>query len=132
MKRPCRLNLPCAIEVRTSSTFAPSSFSTARLTSILVASDATSNTSVRPASRSSVVFSVISGRRMMSVSFMVRYQLPVASCQCEARSLRVLDWELETGDWKLSQRLLQLFERLAGRDDARGVHHVARRQPRAR
>jgi hypothetical protein len=36
--------------------------------SILVAPAATSNTIVRPASRSSVVFLVISGRRMMSVA----------------------------------------------------------------
>ena len=37
MKRPCRLILPCAIAVRTASTFEPSSFSTARLMSTLVA-----------------------------------------------------------------------------------------------
>ena len=39
--------------------------------SILLASIATSNTSVRPSSRRTVVFSVISGRRMTSVSFMM-------------------------------------------------------------
>src|SRR5919106_217977 len=60
------------MDVRTSATFAPRSFSIARLMSILLASFATSNTTVLPSSRSTVVFSVTSGRRMTSVSFMIR------------------------------------------------------------
>ena len=67
--RPCRLNLPCMICVRTDATFDPNSFSTARLMSIFVASRATSNTTTRRLSRAIVVFSVTSGRRMTSVIF---------------------------------------------------------------
>ena len=56
--------------VRTCSTFEPSSVSTARLISVLFASVATWNTIVRPSrSRWMDVFSVMSGRRMTSVSF---------------------------------------------------------------
>jgi hypothetical protein len=61
--------LPCASDVRTLATFEPSSVSTARLISILLASIATWNTSVRPSSRTTVVFSVIRGRRITSVIF---------------------------------------------------------------
>ena len=56
--------------VRMLSTFAPSSCSIARLISILFAPVATWNTIVRPSSRRIDVFSVMSGRRMTSVSFM--------------------------------------------------------------
>ena len=59
------------IEVRTLATLVPSIFSVARLTSILFAPLATSNTMVLSSSRSNVVFSVTSGRRMTSVSFMI-------------------------------------------------------------
>ena len=74
------------IAVRTASTFDPSSFSTARLTSTFVASGATSKTSVRPFSRISVVFSVISGRRMTSVSFIAC----LVSISNSSRTLRTL------------------------------------------
>src|SRR4029079_1700511 len=82
--RPWRFIFPCAIEVRTASTLVPSSFSTARLMSTLVACGATSNTIVRPASRSSVVFSVISGRRMTSVCF-IACLVPIAGFPAASR-----------------------------------------------
>ena len=65
--------------VRMLSTFAPSSCSIARLISILFASGATWNTIVRPSSRRIDVFSVMSGRRMTSVSFMISPAPPAAS-----------------------------------------------------
>src|SRR6266545_1957016 len=75
---PWRLNLPCASDVRTLSTFEPSSDSMAFLMSILLASIATWNTSVRPSSRRTVVFSVMSGRRSTLVSFIVHSRQPAA------------------------------------------------------
>src|SRR3990170_5459495 len=79
-------------------TFAPKSCSTARLISTLLAPFATWNTIVRPSSRISEVFSVISGRRMTSVSFITA---------------------------SLRERLLQLFERAARGHHPAGEHHVA-------
>src|SRR6266850_5308993 len=79
MYLPCRLNLPCESDVRTLSTFEPSSDSTALLMSILLASIATWNTSVRPSSRRTVVFSVMGGRRKTWVSFITTPVLPAAS-----------------------------------------------------
>ena len=62
---PCRARSP----VRTCSTFEPSSVSIARLISVLFAWVATSDTIVRPScSRWMDVFSVMSGRRITSVS----------------------------------------------------------------
>src|SRR6185436_18652149 len=117
MNRPWRLNLPCEIEVRTASTFEPSSFSTARLMSTLVAPAATSNTTVRPASRSSVVFSVMSGRRMISVSFI--------TCLCQGTREKGQGIKGVPCPLSLPQRLLQLLNRRARRDDLRRVHDVA-------
>src|SRR5215208_4032026 len=87
--------------VRMLSTFAPSNCSIARLTSILFAPVATSNTIVRPSSRRSDVFSVMSGRRITSVSFI-----------------------------GLPQRLLELFQRAASRHHMAGGENLARGQPR--
>ena len=76
--------------------------------SILLAPGATWNTIVRPSSRRMDVFSVMSGRRMTSVSFIAALQL--AACS-----------------------LLQLLDARRGRDDhAVGVHDVARGDARAR
>src|SRR6185436_19766864 len=69
-QRPMRLIFPRTLKRRTSSTFTLNSSSTARLTSILFASGATSNAmTFAPDSRSSVDFSVTSGRRMISLAF---------------------------------------------------------------
>src|SRR6266850_4072402 len=94
---PWRLNFPCASDVRTLWTFEPRSCSTAFLMSILLASIATWNTSVRPSSRMTVVFSVMRGRLSTVVSFIV-----------------------------LPQRLLQLLDGRACQHDPARVHHVAR------
>src|SRR5260370_35280771 len=90
--------------VRMLATFAPSNCSTACLISILLASGATWKTMVRPSSRRMDVFSVISGRRMTSVTFMTTS----------------------------AERFLQLFQRVPGRDDALGVHDVPRGDAAAR
>src|SRR5690242_12145512 len=95
--------------VRMLSTLAPSSCSIARLISVLFASWATWNTIVRPSSRRIDVFSVMSGRRITSVSFMLFARLQLA----------------------LRQSLLQLFERALRRHDARRVEHLARGDPPA-
>src|SRR6266851_8776750 len=84
--------------VRMLATFAPSNCSTACLISILLAPGATWKTMVRPSSRRMDVFSVISGRRMTSVTLMTTS----------------------------GERLLQLLQRVPGRDDALGVHDVPR------
>src|SRR5439155_17852431 len=69
--RPCRLILPWEMVVRMLSTFEPSSCSIARLIWTLLAPTATWKTIVRPSSRRIDVFSVMSGRRITSVSFIV-------------------------------------------------------------
>src|SRR5260370_12942957 len=90
--------------VRMLATFGPSNCSTACLISILLAPGATWNTMVRPSSRRMEVFSVISGRRMTSVTRMTTS----------------------------AERFLQLFQRCPRRDDALGVHHVPRGDAPAR
>src|SRR5262249_5926286 len=113
--------------VRTASTFAPSSFSTARLMSTFVAPVATSNTSVRPPSRSSVVFSVISGRRITSVCF-ITCRFPVNSrCPAPNSHAPLLgSWKLD--DWELPasvERRLQFLEGVASHDHHVRVRHLA-------
>src|SRR5688572_15594619 len=120
MYLPWRFILPCASEVRTLSTLDPSSCSTARLMSILLASFDTWKTSVRSSSRMRVVFSVMMGRRMTSVTF-IRIPnhegLKDHEHVFRFRVLRVLRG--------LSQRLLELLERGLRQHDAPRIHHVA-------
>src|SRR5262245_37036373 len=117
--------------VRMFATLAPSNCSTARLISTLLACGAPWKTIVLPSSRMIDVFSVTSGRRMMSVIFMTvlvklqmsecRFQIPSPMPICNLQSAMSLD-----------QCLLQLLERRAGRDDVVGVHDVARGHAAAR
>src|ERR1700674_2318914 len=90
--------------VRMLATFAPSNCSTACLISILLAPGATWKTMVRPSSRRMDVFSVISGRRMTSVTLMTTS----------------------------TERCLQRCQRALRRDDALGVHDVHRGDATAR
>src|SRR4029450_12269696 len=113
-KRPWRLILPCAILVRMLATFEPSSSSTACLIWILFACGATSKTIVRPSSRMMEVFSVMSGRRITSVSFIKVLILPIAD-----RSLQIRQ--------QLAEHVLKFLERALGRDDTFRVGDVPRR-----
>src|SRR5258705_5309662 len=128
MYLPWRLNLPCLREVRTLSTFEPSSDSTAFLMSILLASIATWNTSVRPSSRRTVVFSVMSGRRSTCVSFMtLSRQLAAGSWQQSGSFC-----PLPAARCALSECLLQFLDRRARQDEPPRIDDVARAQPVAR
>src|ERR1700681_4184902 len=84
--------------VRMLATFAPSNCSTACLISILLAPGATWKTMVRPSSRRMDVFSVISGRRMTSMTFMTTS----------------------------AERFLQTLQGALRCDDPTGVHDVPR------
>src|SRR6187200_288104 len=79
--------------------------------SILFATFNTSNTTVLPSSRRVVVFSVTSGRRMTSVSFIIN-----PSTRLRARTLARA----------LAQGGLQLFHRGPGQHHLAGVGDVAR------
>src|SRR4051812_7998314 len=115
--------------VRMVSTFAPSSFSIARRISTLLASRATWKTIVRPSSRWIDVFSVMSGRRMMSVSFITDPRNARMRECMNARCASVHSRICASRD--LREGLLQLLERGPRGDHAAGVDDVARGQARA-
>src|SRR4051794_24731534 len=125
--------------VRMFATFAPSSCSTARLICTLFASDATWKTMVLPSSRRIEVFSVMSGRRMMSVIFIQFSEIADGRVQnadgieelIAASNLQSAICNLRSAI-SIGQSLLQFLEGGPRRDDAIGVHHVARRDPAAR
>src|SRR5579863_1934498 len=80
---PRRRSLPSTFEVRTAATFTLKSASTACFTSVLVASGATSNTSVSSVSFLFSPFSVIRGRRI--VVYVVGITLPPSHEPCASR-----------------------------------------------
>src|SRR6478672_1122999 len=97
--------------VRMLATFAPSNCSTARLIWILLAFGATWNTMVRPSSRRIDVFSVMSGRRMMSVCF-ICFAGRLRASGFGLQQVLAGAWSLESG--ALTQRLLQFLDRPSG------------------